>query len=186
MVTRHLPEVPVRQTSIETTALSITLLAVATIVYYKAGTECGFPRTPPKVEKGELPLLPTDEMIQQAEKVMQDLTEGVECPPGSAPNGNTSEGDRNRVIDGFPTMEDTPQPVRKRLGLDEPPGVIHVRHPERSTTGHEGRRVSKSNTTNRGWILVTSGRGCWDLKPTNLLGTRREIPRTYSAKCSYK
>ena len=105
MVARHLPKVPVRQTSIETMALLITLLAVATIVYYEAGAEFGFPRTSPEVEKGEPPLLSTDDMIQQAEKVMQDLTEGVECPPGSAPNGNMLEGDQNRVIDGFSTTE---------------------------------------------------------------------------------
>lgn len=93
--------------------MSITLLAVATIVYYEAGAECGFPRTPPEVEKGEPPLLPTNKMIQQTEKVMQDLTEGVGCPPGSASNGNTLEGEQNRVIEGFPTTEDTPQPVRE-------------------------------------------------------------------------
>ena len=117
MVTRHLPKVPVRQTSIKTTALSITLLAVATIVYYEAGAECGFPRTPPEVEEGEPPLLPTNEMIQQAEKVMQHSTEGVECPPGSAPNDNTSEGYQNRVRNRrFPDDKGHPATVERVFG----------------------------------------------------------------------
>ena len=132
---------PVRQTSIETTALSITLLAVATIVYYEAGAECGFPRSPPEVEKGEPPLSPTDEMIQQAEKVMQDLTEGVECSPGSAPDGNTTEG--------------TLQSVREHLGLDESPGVPHVRHPEEyDRTRGRARRQGIRSPAAGCWILL--------------------------------
>ena len=100
MVTRHLPVVKIRLTSLSMTTLCIALLVVATIVITEVNAQIqlargeGLPTVVAASGADATPLMPLDVLLQSAERLMQGLAregEGAVAPnqapmaPGPTP-----------------------------------------------------------------------------------------------------
>ena len=91
-VTRHLPVVKIRQTSLSTTTLCVALLAVATIVVTEANAQIrliggsGLPTVVVASGADTTPLTPLDVLLRSAKRLMQGLAEEGEGEGAVASN----------------------------------------------------------------------------------------------------